>query len=613
MRAYGAACCGCALLNVETLQSFAHMKLGLQLNVGLQQTLTPQQIQYLKLLQLPALQMEHHIRQEIEQNPMVEEVSDDGASLSEEIGMNAPAAVGDMAESMSDIPQHQKASATPADTVTDIYEMSEAEEKEASARAALSTEPALVSYEGPEQADMSYDQDIPDDSDAFEFYKMLWQEDGGGPKSNTESSPNDDDNDYEPFQIKDVKSFEEDLLEQLHFIDLSEEEMILGEQIIGNLEDDGYLRRELRDVMDDANAAIDETNHDRRMAAVQRNAADPAAKANGSTNGEFAAYSNGGPSLLKRISLLQAEQVLHQIQELEPTGCASRTVQECLVAQLRALPKLNAGQKLALEVLTKTYQQFTMKHYAQIAQVLEVTEEYLREAIEVIRRLNPKPGYGSSSQGINTIIPDFVVEPSEDKKDFLITLNDNTMPQLRVSKAYEKLKREARYKQFNKDTREWMRKKHEDAKFLINAIKQRKSTMLKVMTTIVELQKGFFEDGPAGLRPLIYKDVAEASGMDISTVCRVVNNKYVQTEFGIFELRFFFSESLTNDEGDEVSTTIIKEKIRDIIGKESKQKPWSDDKLAKELKKEGYNVARRTVAKYREQLKIPVARLRRDF
>lgn len=137
--------------------------------------------------------------------------------------------------------------------------------------------------------------------------------------------------------------------------------------------------------------------------------------------------------------------------------------------------------------------------------------------------------------------------------------------------------------------------------------------MLKVMTTIVELQKGFFEEGPAGLRPLIYKDVAEESGMDISTVCRVVNNKYVQTEFGIFELRFFFSESLTNDEGDEVSTTIIKEKIRDIISKESKSKPWSDDKLGKELKKMGYNVARRTVAKYREQLKIPVARLRRDF
>jgi RNA polymerase sigma-54 factor len=245
--------------------------------------------------------------------------------------------------------------------------------------------------------------------------------------------------------------------------------------------------------------------------------------------------------------------------------------------------------------------------------VLEVTDEYLREALDVIRKLNPKPGYGSSTQAITTIIPDFTVEATEDHGDFIVSLNDTTMPQLRVSKAYENLKREARYKQFNKDTREWLRKKHEDAKFLMSAIRQRKTTLLKVMTTIVELQKSFFVEGPSGLRPLIYKDVAEDAAMDISTVCRVVNNKYVQTEFGIFELRFFFSESLTNDEGDEVSTRVIKEKIRDIISKESKNKPWSDDKLTKELKKEGYNIARRTVAKYREQLKIPVARLRKEL
>ncbi len=593
------------------------MKLGLQLNVGLQQTLTPQQIQYLKLLQLPSLQMEQHIRQEIEQNPMVEEMSDDGSSLSEEIGISAPAAVNEAADLAMEASTHMKQSATP-DAMPDIYEMSEAEEK-AAARVSANAEPAMVSYEGGEQQDLSYDQDIPDDSDAFEFYKMLWQEDGSGPKGNTESSPVDDDMDYEPFQIKDVKSFEEDLLEQLHFTDINEEEMILGEQIIGNLEDDGYLRRELREVLDDANAIIDDMNHDRQMAALKKvNGSAKKSKSSASapatsTPADYAAYTDSSLSLLKRISMPQAENVLKQIQSLEPTGCASRTVQECLVAQLRALPKMNAAQKLALEVLTKAYTQFAMKHYPQIAQNLEVTEEYLREAIDVIRRLNPKPGYGSSSQGINTIIPDFTVEPSEDKKDFMITLNDATMPQLRVSKAYEKLKREARYKKFNKDTRDWMRKKHEDAKFLINAIKQRKSTMLKVMTTIVHLQKGFFEEGPSGLRPLIYKDVAEESGMDISTVCRVVNNKYVQTEFGIFELRFFFSESLTNDEGDEVSTTIIKEKIRDIISKESKSKPWSDDKLGKELKKIGYNVARRTVAKYREQLRIPVARLRKEF
>ncbi len=591
------------------------MKLGLQLNVGLQQTLTPQQIQYLKLLQLPALQMEQHIRQEIEQNPMVEELGEDGSSLSEDIEINAPIVANEAAELANEANMHVKQSATPADDIPDIYEMSEAEEKAAqAARLAGPTEPAMTSYEGGnEQQDLSYDQDIPDDSDAFDFYNMLWQD--NGPKSNTESSPGEDDLDYEPFQIKDVKSFEEDLLEQLHFADLNEEEVLLGEQIIGNLEDDGYLRRDLKEVLEDANAIIDESNHERRMAALGANAQGQKVsdKAAASVDPDTITYAHSSPTILKRLTLAQAENVLHAIQEFEPTGCASRTVQECLIAQLRALPKMNAGQKLAWEILTKAYTQFTMKHYQQIANLLEVSEEYLREAIDVIRRLNPKPGYGSSTQGITTIIPDFVVEPTEDHSDFLISLNDATMPQLRVSKAYEKLKREARYRKFNKETREWMRKKHEDAKFLINAIKQRKSTMLKVMTTIAHLQKGFFEEGPAGLRPLIYKDVAEESAMDISTVCRVVNNKYVQTEFGIYELRFFFSESLTNDEGDEVSTTIIKDKIKDIISKESKSKPWSDDKLAKELKKEGYNVARRTVAKYREQLKIPVARLRREL
>jgi RNA polymerase sigma-54 factor len=329
--------------------------------------------------------------------------------------------------------------------------------------------------------------------------------------------------------------------------------------------------------------------------------------------GDYAAYNDASPIILKRVTLVQAEGVLRQIQQLDPPGCACRTVQECLVAQLRSLSSYSEAQRLALKILTDAYESFTMKHYASMAKQFEVTEDELREGIDIIRKLNPKPGYGSSTQGINSIIPDFVVEPTEDHTDLLISINDTSLPQLRVSSAYEKLKREARYRKFNKDTRDWMRKKHEDAKFLMNAIRQRKATMTKVMTTIAQLQKGFFDEGPSGLRPLIYKDVAEDAGMDISTVCRVVNNKYVQTEFGIYELRFFFSESLMNDEGDEVSTRIIKEKIRDIISKESKSKPWSDDKLAKELKKAGLNVARRTVAKYREQLKIPVARLRREL
>lgn len=576
------------------------MKLGLQLNVGLQQTLTPQQIQYLKLLQLPSLQMEHYIRQEIEQNPMVEEVAEDGTSLNEDLGLDVTSVVTEAADIASTAQQvlaeggpHESPESTLPETIDPMQGLG----------AGGSTESELSGFESIDDDGLNYDHDLPDDAESLDFQKMLW-EDGGG-TGNTESSPTDDDRDFEPFQIKDVQSFEDDLLEQLHFAPLSEEEMILGEQIIGNLDDDGYLRRDLRDVLEDTNAVIEETNHERRLMGATESGASP--------TDSTISYSSTGETLLRRCTMQQAERTLNVIQEFEPIGCAARTVQECLVAQLRALPKLNAAQKLAFEVLTKTYQQFTMKHFAQIAQVLEVTDEYLREAIDVIRKLNPKPGYGSSTQAITTIIPDFMVEATDDHTDFIVSLNDSTMPLLRVSKAYENLKREARYKQFNKDTREWLRKKHEDAKFLMSAIRQRKTTLLKVMTTIVELQKSFFAEGPSGLRPLIYKDVAEDAGMDISTICRVVNNKYVQTEFGIFELRFFFSESLTNDEGDEVSTRVIKEKIRDIIGKESKNKPWSDDKLAKELKKDGYNVARRTVAKYREQLKIPVARLRKEL
>lgn len=576
------------------------MKLGLQLNVGLQQTLTPQQIQYLKLLQLPSLQMEHYIRQEIEQNPMVEEVAEDGTSLNEDLGLDVTSVVTEAADIASTAQQvlaeggpHESPESTLPETIDPMQ----------GSGAGGSTESELSGFESIDDDGLNYDHDLPDDAESLDFQKMLW-EDGGG-TGNTESSPTDDDRDFEPFQIKDVQSFEDDLLEQLHFAPLSEEEMILGEQIIGNLDDDGYLRRDLRDVLEDTNAVIEETNHERRLMGATESGASP--------TDSTISYSSTGETLLRRCTMQQAERTLNVIQEFEPIGCAARTVQECLVAQLRALPKLNAAQKLAFEVLTKTYQQFTMKHFAQIAQVLEVTDEYLREAIDVIRKLNPKPGYGSSTQAITTIIPDFMVEATDDHTDFIVSLNDSTMPLLRVSKAYENLKREARYKQFNKDTREWLRKKHEDAKFLMSAIRQRKTTLLKVMTTIVELQKSFFAEGPSGLRPLIYKDVAEDAGMDISTICRVVNNKYVQTEFGIFELRFFFSESLTNDEGDEVSTRVIKEKIRDIIGKESKNKPWSDDKLAKELKKDGYNVARRTVAKYREQLKIPVARLRKEL
>jgi RNA polymerase sigma-54 factor len=316
---------------------------------------------------------------------------------------------------------------------------------------------------------------------------------------------------------------------------------------------------------------------------------------------------------LHPVLAVRAEQVLKKVQSLDPPGIASRTVKECLLAQLRAIEKPNAAQKLAKLVLANAYDAFAMKHYHVIEKNLGVSEEYLREAIEVIRRLTPRPGAGTIGPDVNTVVPDFTVESTEDDTDFLITVNDSRLPVLRVSSAYEKLKKEAKYHKFNRETKEFLRKKYEDAKFLMQALRQRKNTMLKVMTAIVGLQQDFFRKGPDQLKPLIYRDVSEITGLDISTVCRIVNSKYVLTSFGTFELKYFFSESLTTDDGEEVSTRIIKQKIKELIDAESKKKPLSDDKIGKDLKKLGYNVARRTVAKYREQLRIPVARLRREL
>jgi len=428
---------------------------------------------------------------------------------------------------------------------------------------------------------------------------------------------------------------------------LTSEEIFLGEQLIGNVDNDGYFRRELIEIVREANDSIAELNFEiknkfdkerkklkddnlqknpARQYAVSEEALNitkEVALENGEIIPDYTiendnandteADSNTKLELIKTVTIEQAENVLNIIQSLDPPGFASRTIQECLIAQCRAIPKKNAAQKLALEILENTYEAFAMKHYHVIIKQIGVTEEYLKEAIEVIKRLNPKPGGIETSSEMNTVIPDFTIQRDEDTNELLINVNDSRIPILRLNKAYEKLKKEARTKVFNKETREWIRNKYEDAKFLIQAIRQRKSTMLKVMTAIAQLQKDYYYNGPSALRPLIYKDIAEETGLDISTVCRIVNGKYVQTEFGTHELKFFFSESLPSEDGQDISTTVIKQVIRDIIDKESKNKPYSDDKIGRELHEKGYQIARRTVAKYREQLKIPVARLRKEL
>lgn len=540
------------------------MKLGLNLQTSLQQSLTPQQIQYLKMLQLPALQLEQHVRAELENNPMLEESSEFEPTPEE-----AERVTGD----------------TDAQTESTAYN---------------APPPELLDSSRSEQGSISESSTEFDPQDAFEFQKMLIGEDAvKGGSSDTYGLEDDDDM---SFQFQDVQTLEEDLLEQLRYLPLTDEERLFGEYIIGNIDDDGYLRRDLSELIEEMNDRFSEHNlallHVRsgsRIMMYQQDIIDDIMRE------------------LVPITMNRAEHALRKVQSLEPPGIASRTVQECLLAQLRAIDKPNAAQKLAKLVLAEAYDAFAMKHYHVIERNLNVGEEYLREAIEVIRRLTPRPGAGTIGPDVNTVVPDFTVESTEDDMDFLITVNDSRLPVLRVSSAYERLKKEAKYHKFNRETKEFLRKKYEDAKFLMQALRQRKNTMLKVMTAIVGLQQDFFRKGPVHLKPLIYRDVSEITGLDISTVCRIVNGKYVMTAFGTFELKYFFSESLTTDDGEEVSTRIIKQKIKELIDAESKQKPLSDDKIGKDLKKLGYNVARRTVAKYREQLRIPVARLRREL
>lgn len=545
------------------------MKVGLNLQTGLSQSLTPQQIQYLKMLQLPLLQLEQHVRNELENNPMLEESSE------------------------------HELTAEEAERVTG--------DQEGSAESTAYTMPA------PEVAAVRLDDQMAGDTpqstsevsefdmqEALEFQKLLMGDDSA--TSAADGAGGEDYDEDFGLQISETSTLEEDLLDQLRYLPLSDEEREFGQYVIGSIDDDGYLRRPLDELLDEVNNRFSEHNlallqirNGVRVTLYQRDLLE------------------GVDRQVAPLSMQEAELVLKKVQSLDPPGIASRSVQECLIAQLRAVGKPNAAHKLALLVLTKAYEAFSMKHYHIIERQLGVTEDYLREAIDVIRHLTPRPGGGTINAEFNTVVPDFTVEATEDGTDFLITVNDSRLPILRVSTAYERLKKEARFLKFNRETREFLRKKYEDAKFLMQALRQRKNTMLRVMTSIVGLQQDFFRSGPEHLKPLIYKDVSEITGLDISTVCRIVNSKYVQTVFGTFELKYFFSESLTTDDGEEVSTRIIKQKIKELVDAESKSKPLSDEKLCKDLKKLGFNVARRTVAKYREQLRIPVARLRKEL
>jgi RNA polymerase sigma-54 factor len=492
------------------------MSLYQGLNQKLLQKLSPQQIQLMKLLQVPTAILDERIKEELEENPALEQADEDKAD--------------------------------------DDFEKDEFTD----------TEEEDYQTEGSEE---EYDNiDISD-------YVQEGDDDVGDYKLRDENYPEKDDGKVIPHKVE--VSFMELMLQQLGLLNLSEKQTIIAEQLVGSLDDDGYLRREISSIIDDL-----------------------AFRQNIDTNEE------------------EISDLLLHVQQFEPAGVGARNLQECLLLQLER--KIEQGKiiEVAIAVLEKFFDEFTKKHYEKIQRALNLSDEQLREVINQIIKLNPKPGgtTGDGEKNANYVIPDFFIANNVGKLE--LTLNSKNAPDLRVSEGYKDMLRDydkgTKKDKQQKDAVLFIKQKIDSAKWFIDAIKQRQNTLMNTMEAIMNYQQGFFLTGDeTELRPMILKDIAERTNLDISTVSRVANSKFVQTEFGTYRLKFFFSESLQTDSGEEVSTREVKKILMDLIGEESKKHPYSDEKLTDMLQEKGYNIARRTVAKYREQLNIPVARLRK--
>ncbi|MCX6326074.1 MAG: RNA polymerase factor sigma-54 [Bacteroidia bacterium] len=482
-----------------------------RLQQKLLQKLSPQQIQMIKLLEVPTLQIEERIKKELEENPALEEGQEE-----EE----------------------------------DIH--SEAEEEEQSGEADKNQEEFTLD-------DYIEEDDIPD-------YRLQAKNYSKDEDKRTEI----------PFSVG--FSFHEHLESQLGLRDLTDKQKNLGEYILGNIDEDGYLRRELINIVDDL-------------------------------------------AFLQNVETTESEleEVLKIIQDLEPAGVGARTLRECLLLQIEKRDYSQPSINLAHIIIDSYFEEFTKRHYNKIVARLGITENELKAAIDEVLKLNPKPG-GVYSDPFNKtsqpIIPDFILELSEDGFD--LHLNSRNLPELRLSAAYSEMlhsfSKDKSQKKEMKDAVLFVKQKIDSARWFIDAIKQRQNTLLLTMNAILEYQQEYFIDGDeTKLKPMILKDVAEMTGLDISTVSRVANSKYIQSHFGIFPLKFFFSEGLQTDSGEEVSTREIKRILQDCIENEQKRKPLTDERLTEILQEKGYQIARRTVAKYREQLNIPVARMRREI
>ena len=471
----------------------------------LEQRLSPQQIQLMKLLQVPTMELDQRIKQELEENPALEE----GLDSVEE------------------------------DNFEEEYENDSSEEVE------------------------EFDLSDYFDDDTSEY--------------KTQSNNNSKDDEERVIPLSGESSFQQRMTEHLHLLYLSDDQFMIADTIIGNLDESGYLNRELEAIVDDlafsANVITTEA---------------------------------------------EVEKVLSLVQELDPAGIGARNLKECLILQINRIQDGNISRFTAKKILENHFEEFIKKHYDKIQKKFEISDEDLKDAIDEILRLNPKPG-GSMREAARNhqeIIPDFEIIENEGKLD--LTLNGRNAPELKVNKDYEKMLRTysegGKTSKSDKEAVMFVKQKLDGAKWFIDAIKQRQNTLLSTMQAIMMYQKEYFLTGDeTNLKPMILKDIAEIVDLDISTVSRVANSKYVITSQGTFALKYFFSESLSTNSGEEVSTREVKKILSEAVDNESKSKHLTDEKLTTLLKEKGYNIARRTVAKYREQLNIPVARLRKEL
>ncbi|MBT8231880.1 MAG: RNA polymerase factor sigma-54 [Saprospiraceae bacterium] len=493
------------------------------LSQKMMQKLSPQQIQLMKLLQIPTATLDQRIKEELESNPALDE----------------------------------------GDEANEVYDLDSDSE---------------------ETTEEEYDEPKSEDFELDDYIKEYIEDDPISYKIKNESIQ---DIEEKTMPIAVQNSFHEYLDKQLGMLNIeSEKEQVIAEQIIGSIDSDGYLRREPIAIIDDLlfTSNIDATEE-------------------------------------------EIESVLMKVQNLEPAGVGARSLQESLILQIndkleKEPEEHKKARSIALKILLNHFDQFTKKHYQKLQKNLFLSESELKEAIEEILKLNPKPAsgfYSPNTQGNQYIVPDFIISNRDGELELI--LNSKNAPDLRINdhylemlKSYKDSTKGRRAVKKEKEAVMFIKQKIDSAKWFIDAIKQRQETLHNTMYSIMQFQYDFFQTGDERrLKPMILKDISEITGLDISTISRVANSKFVQTEFGTKRLKDFFSESITTQDGKEVSTLEVKNILRDIIDNEDKKKPASDEKLKESLQNKGYNIARRTVAKYREQLSIPVARLRKEL